>query len=118
MKKAHLVIVGVAALAGGLMWGAQGQTQEWEYASFSYVYGSPSRAVRWNWTSPGMYADGATIGELGMKMGIAFPEVAVPAEFADQFSVIDWAGSMGWELVTMEAMDAEYTIAAWFKRPK
>jgi hypothetical protein len=116
MKKEHLVIMGVAVLAGGLLWAAQGQTTEWEYASFSYVYGSPSRAVRWNWTSPGMYADAATIDELGRKMGVAFPGGAAPTELANHFAVINWAGSMGWELVTMEAMDAEYTIAAWFKR--
>ena len=37
---------------------------------------------------------------------------------ANVYSVVDWAGSNGWELVTMEAMEAEYTIAAWFKRQK
>ena len=123
MKKEHLVIAGVIILAGGLLWGSQEQAKEWEYASFGYAYAAPpnNRAVRWSWTSPGVYAEGASIKELGTKMGITFPVVAAyqrGISSPDYFSVIDWAGSMGWELVTMEAMDAEYTIAAWFKRQK
>lgn len=113
MKKSHLMIAGVIVLAAVLLLGAQKQTQEWEYARFRYVYGTPSRAVRWSWTSPGVHAAGANVKELGTKLAIT-----LPARGADVFSVVDWAGSNGWELVTMEAMEAEYTIAAWFKRQK
>ncbi len=113
MKKAHLTIACVLVLAAVLLLGAQKQTEEWEYARFRYVYGAPSRAVRWSWTSPGVYAEGANVKELGTKLAIT-----LPARGANVYSVVDWAGSNGWELVTMEAMEAEYTIAAWFKRQK
>ena len=113
MKKAHLMIAAVIVLAGVMLLGAQNQTQEWEYARLRYAYGTPSRAVRWSWTSPGVHAAGANVKELSTKLAIK-----LPARGADAYSVMDWAGSMGWELVTVEAMEAEYTIAAWFKRQK
>ncbi|MHC4120322.1 MAG: hypothetical protein ACYSWO_22750 [Planctomycetota bacterium] len=112
MRKAHVVTAVAIVLVAVLLLGAYEQTPKWEYARFRYLYGAPSRAVRWSWTSPGVYAEGANVKELGTKLSIK-----LPPKGAGAFSIVDWAGSNGWELVTVEAMEAEYTIAAWFKRP-
>lgn len=113
MKKAHLVMAGVIVLAAALLLGAQKAKQEWEYARFQYQYGAPTIAARWSWTSSGVYAEGANVKDLGAKLGVKLPPKGGRA-----FSIVDWAGSKGWELVTVEAMRDEYMVLAWFKRPK
>jgi hypothetical protein len=112
MRRTHLVIVVAIVLATGLLLGAQKQAKGWEYARLRYGYGAFGKHVNWSWSAPGVFVESVNVNELCKKLKVQPPNSKNP------LSLVDWAGSQGWELVTMESVEAEFTVAAWFKRQK
>lgn len=77
----------------------------WEYANIQF----DSFGV-WFWKEPTLYAQGEEVSDLCRELSIRLPGNEEP----DLYTLVDWAGRNGWELV---AMDTKVThIAAWFKR--
>ena len=110
MRRTRLVMAVVIVLAAGLLLGAQKQAKQWEYARLYYGYG---KGTTFSWTAPGVHAFDVNVYELCKRLAIK-----TPPNGAEVFSIVHWAGSEGWELVTMESMQSEYAVAAWFKRQK
>lgn len=119
MRRKHLAMSVIAVLSLSFLLGTYRSAQEWKYArlSFGYVSPVPDRSgwtpPEWAWTEPGVFAEGADLEALCEQLGIE-----VPRNEANVFAVVDWAGTQGWELVTVQSLRPQSTTAAWFKKPK
>jgi hypothetical protein len=119
MRRKHLAMTVIAVLSLSFLLGTYRAPQDWEYArlSFGYVWPVPDKPVYtppgWVWTEPGVLVEGEDLEELCEQLGIE-----VPRNEASVFAVVDWAGSQGWEMVTVQSLRPLRTTSAWFKKPK
>ena len=111
MRKTHLALLAAIVLATGLLAGAQKHARSWEYARLQYSGQGPT--PKWSWIEPGISAEGVSADELCREL-----TVKTVQKKTDAYEIVSWAGSRGWELITMESISLAYTTTAWFKRPR
>ena len=106
MKRTYLLAMIAAVLVVGLLLGAKKQANKWEYARLHF-----GQFNKWSWTAPDVSVNGQDVKELCKKLAIE-----TPPDKAEAYTVVDWAGSQGWEL-TAVVRESQYSVG-WFKRPK
>jgi len=113
MKKTLIITTLILVL--GLTMVVQGQKESggWEYAKVQvapFQATAGSNAV-WIWKEPTVNVEGEDLIDLCRQLKINVPYGEEP----DFYTVINWAGSNGWELVLFNYQDVNST-SAWFKR--
>ena len=113
MKKTLILTTLILVL--GLTMVVQGQKEpsRWEYAKvqvapFQATAGSESV---WIWKESTVYAEGEDLIDLCRQLNINVPDGEEP----DLYTVINWAGSNGWELVLLNYQGVNST-SVWLKR--
>ena len=109
------LIITTLILVLGLTMVVQGQREpvRWEYAKVQVVpFGAKAGSnALWIWKEPTINVEGEDISDLCRQLNIN----VTYGEEPDFYTVIDWAGSNGWELVLLNYQDVNST-SAWFKR--
>jgi len=108
MKKT--IIVTTLILVLGLTMVVQGQKEAsgWEYAKFHFA---PMNAKDCVWKESSVYAESENLTDLCWKLKINVPNGEEP----ELHTIINWAGSNGWELVLINNQNVNFT-SVWFKR--
>lgn len=105
MKRFIILMVMLIVLGFTMMVQGQKESGAWEYANIQYdAFGV------WFWKDATLYAEGKEITDLCRELSI----IASGNENQDLFTIVDWAGRHGWELVTVNQR-VSYT-SVWFKR--
>lgn len=105
MKRFVIAMTLMFVLAITMLVQGQNDAGKWEYAKVTWnSFGA------WSWNEPTLSAEGEELVDLFQELSI---EIPVGKE-ADLYSIVNWAGKNGWELVTMEQRDR--FVAGWFKR--
>ena len=107
MNKIRLITIAAILLTLDWVLGAQKPIKQWQYAQLYYDMLSD-----WKWVSPDTTAIAKDLDDLCEQLAIEVPS----NEDAVFYTIVDWAGSQGWELVIIRG-NTEYTVG-WFKRPE
>jgi hypothetical protein len=95
-----LLVLGITMVVQG-----ENEDGDWEYANIQFdSFGT------WFWREPAVYAEGEELDDLCSELSI----ILHGNDEANLHTVVNWAGSKGWELVSMN--QSPTYISVWFKR--
>jgi hypothetical protein len=109
MKKTLIITTLILVLGLSMVVKGQKDAGGWEYAKFHV---SPMDAKECVWKEPNAYAESENLTDLCWQLKIDVPSGEKP----ELHTIINWAGSNGWELVLVTNQELVNFTSFWFKR--